>query len=236
MTTLIFGHRGVPAKLPENSLAGFAYAISHDIDGLEFDVQLTADGIPVVMHDERLNRTTDGHGLISSYRYDDLRRFCLSNGERIPTLQALLKLVGHHDVILNLEFKTNRVRYPGIEKRVLDIIKRAPLKNPVIFSSFNLATIQRAQQIDPRQCYCLLANHRIKGPSQFIRQHHLDGLHLKHHQPEAEAVERIWTVNRSVEMRQLFVERVAGIITDDFERAQLIRAEQHRLTQPALSI
>ncbi len=133
MTTLIFGHRGVPAKLPENSLAGFAYAIAHDIDGLEFDVQLTADGIPVVMHDERLNRTTDGHGLISSYRYDDLRRFCLSNGERIPTLQALLKLVGHHDVILNFEFKTNRVRYPGVEKRVLDIIKRAPLKNPVIF-------------------------------------------------------------------------------------------------------
>ncbi len=110
------------------------------------------------------------------------------------------------------------------------------LKIQLFFSSFNLATIQRAQQIDPRQCYCLLANHHFKDPSQFIKQHHLDGLHLKHHQPEAEAVERIWTVNRTVDMRRLFVERVAGIITDDFERAQLIRAEQHHLTQPALSI
>lgn len=51
--TLIFGHRGYPHKFPENSLKGFAYAIAHGIDGLEFDVHLTKDNVPVIMHDEK---------------------------------------------------------------------------------------------------------------------------------------------------------------------------------------
>lgn len=65
--TLIFGHRGYPFKFPENSLKGFQYAIDHGIDGLEFDVHLTKDNVPVIMHDEKINRTTDGKGLINSY-------------------------------------------------------------------------------------------------------------------------------------------------------------------------
>ena len=88
--TLIFGHRRYPAKFPENSLSGFSYAIDHAIDGLEFDVHLTKDNIPVIMHDEKINRTTNGHGKIRQYTFDELQQFQLSNGETIPSLEQLL--------------------------------------------------------------------------------------------------------------------------------------------------
>ncbi len=88
--TLIFGHRGYPARFPENSLAGFAFALEQGIDGLEFDVHLTKDNVPVVIHDERIDRTTDGFGRVVDYTYDELREFHLENGEGIPTLAEFL--------------------------------------------------------------------------------------------------------------------------------------------------
>ena len=69
--TLIFGHRGVPVKFPENSLKGFKYALDHQIDGLELDVHLTRDNVPVVIHDEKLQRTTNGKGQIADYTLSD---------------------------------------------------------------------------------------------------------------------------------------------------------------------
>lgn len=81
--TKIFGHRGYPAKFPENSLAGFRYVVAHQIDGVEFDVHLTSDRIPVIMHDETIDRTTDGTGRIVDYTLAELRQFKLSNGESI---------------------------------------------------------------------------------------------------------------------------------------------------------
>ena len=77
---------------PENSLKGFAYAIDHGIDGLEFDVHLTKDNVPVIMHDEKIDRTTDGTGEIRSYTLKQLRQFHLSDGETIPMLAELLAL------------------------------------------------------------------------------------------------------------------------------------------------
>jgi glycerophosphoryl diester phosphodiesterase len=84
--TLIFGHRGYPKKFPENSLAGFRYAVQQEIDGLEFDVHLTKDQVPIVMHDEKIDRTSNGHGQINQLTLNEIRQYHLSNGEKIPTL------------------------------------------------------------------------------------------------------------------------------------------------------
>ncbi|MCP9313985.1 glycerophosphodiester phosphodiesterase, partial [Liquorilactobacillus satsumensis] len=136
--TLIFGHRGYPHKFPENSLAGFKYAINHGIDGLEFDVHLTKDNVPVIMHDEKIDRTTNGTGEIRSYTFSELRQFQLSDGQRVPTLKELLDIADKQPVHLNLEFKTNEIHYENIEKIVLDMVKNYDLVYPVIYSSFNL--------------------------------------------------------------------------------------------------
>lgn len=221
--TLIFGHRGYPFKFPENSLKGFQYAIDHGIDGLEFDVHLTKNNVPVIMHDEKINRTTDGKGLINSYTLKELQQFHMPDGETIPTLKNLLALAVHRPVHLNLEFKTNKIHYPKIEQIVLDLVKQYDLMYPVIYSSFNLDSLKIAYQIDPNQQYCLLSDHVIKNPKSLIVKEHLAGLHLSHYQPLANVDERIWTVDDPRTQEKLLADHVAGIITDNFEQAVRIK-------------
>lgn len=226
MTTksLIYGHRGVPVKFPENSLAGFAYAISQGIDGLEFDVHLTKDQVPVIMHDEKINRTTDGMGKIADYSLAELRTFSLANGEPVPTLAEFLNLVSGEPVHLNLEFKTDKQYYQGIERIVLRMVQQTDLVYPVVFSSFNLRSLQRAYAIDESQKYAFLSSAHIGNPEWFCTSEHLEGLHLEHYQPMNRVSQRVWTVDDPDELRQLFDHQVNAVITNNFELAADIRA------------
>ncbi len=232
--TLIFGHRGYPHKFPENSLNGFAYAIEHGIDGLEFDVHLTQDNVPVIMHDEKINRTTNGRGKIRDYTYQELQQFYLTDGERIPKLTELLALASQKPVHLNLEFKTNKIHYPNIERIVLDTVSQYDLVNPVIYSSFSLETLKDAYRISPSQQYCLLADHPLRNPRELMIEAHLAGLHLHRYQPIANVKERIWTIDDPETQRKLLAKHVAGIITDDFELAENVR-KQAALQQVSVS-
>ncbi|MFT8394405.1 MAG: glycerophosphodiester phosphodiesterase family protein [Liquorilactobacillus ghanensis] len=220
--TLIFGHRGYPKKFPENSLAGFRYAIQQQIDGLEFDVHLTKDQVPVVMHDEKIDRTSNGHGQISQLTLAELQQYHLSNGEKIPTLNEFLHVVAENPVQLNLELKTDQIHYPEIEQIVLKMVTQAPLVKPVIFSSFNLPTLKICQQLAPHEQYCWLTKHHVADPQKFIQQEHLAGLHLHHYQADI-ACQRIWTIDNSFVARRLLRHHVAGIITNDFEKIRQLR-------------
>lgn len=222
--TLIFGHRGYPYKFPENSLSGFEYAIEHGVDGLEFDVHLTKDNVPVVMHDEKINRTTNGRGKIREYTYQELQQFQLENGEAIPSLKDLLSLARQKPVYLNLEFKTNKIHYPDIEQIVLDMVGNYDLAHPVIYSSFSLQTLKDAYRIDPNQQYCLLSNHILRHPRELMIDAHLSGLHLSHYQPLRNIKERIWTIDDPKKQRALLADHVAGIITDNFEMARNVKS------------
>lgn len=211
--TLIFGHRGVPVKFPENSLAGFKYALDHGIDGLEFDVHLTKDNIPVIIHDETINRTTNGSGRVVDFTKSELSSFRLSNGERIPTLSEVLKLLQFQPVYINLEFKTDQIHYPGIEKKVLALTQQAKLIHPVIFSSFDLQTLRICREIDAHQSYNLLSSSkRIKDPKNFVINEGLTGLHTSHYQFSS-VLQRSWTVNNALKAFLLLTFGVSGIIT-----------------------
>lgn len=222
--SLIYGHRGVPVKFPENSLAGFAYAISHHIDGLEFDVHLTQDQIPVIMHDERIDRTTNGQEAIADLTFEQLRRFELANGEPVPSLQEFLNLVSGEPVHLNLELKTDRHYYLDIERIVLRMVRQTDLIYPVVFSSFNLKSLQRAYAIDASQKYAFLTSARLGNPDEFATHEHLEGVHLEHYQPVHHVAERVWTVDEPSVMQQLFAASVNAVITNNFELAQQVRA------------
>lgn len=220
--TLIFGHRGYPKKFPENSLAGFRYAVQQEIDGLEFDVHLTKDQVPIVMHDEKIDRTSNGHGQINQLTLNEIRQYHLSNGEKIPTLSEFLHVVAENPVQLNLELKTDKIHYAGIEQLVLKMIAQAPLAKPVIFSSFNLPTLKICQELVPQGQYCWLTKHRVDNPQKFIQQEHLAGLHLHHYQAGI-ACQRIWTIDNTLIARRLLKNQVAGIITNDFEKIRHLR-------------
>ncbi|MEJ6401188.1 glycerophosphodiester phosphodiesterase [Nicoliella lavandulae] len=224
MKTMVFAHRGIPVKEPENSLSGFKYCLEHGAEALEFDVHLTKDSVPVVMHDEKIDRTTNGSGLINSYTYDELKQFQLSNGESIPTLDQFIELVSGKDIWLNLEFKTNKIHYAGIEKLVLQKMQAADLVHPVIYSSFNIDSIRIARMYDPDQDYNFLFEKKVADPVKLMKTEHLNGLHPGYYIDGLADHERIWTIDDAKEQQKLFQAGVLGIFTNDFENAQKRRA------------
>lgn len=101
---LIYAHRGWSSRYPENTLRAFAEAIALGVSGIELDIQLTADGVPVVIHDRNLARTTNGNGLVDEMSLSDLRTLDAGAGERVPTLREVLDLVAG-SVHLDIEIK-----------------------------------------------------------------------------------------------------------------------------------
>lgn len=99
MTTGIVAHRGASTNYPENSLASFTAALALDVDGMEMDVALSADGIPVVLHDPTLDRTSSGSGNVSDYTLSELAEFDVGNGERIPTVRSVVELAAGRKAI-----------------------------------------------------------------------------------------------------------------------------------------
>lgn len=223
--TVIFGHRGYPAKFAENSLEGFRYVVSHGGEGVEFDVHLTKDGAPVVMHDEKIDRTTDGKGWIKDFTLSELRQFHLQNGEPIPELKELFTILENKNIWINLEFKTNLVHYPNIEQIVLDLAKQFHFVHPIIFSSFDYVTLKNCQEIDPNQTYCYLVDQNVINPAKLIKENHFAGIHPEEYLNDDTIVERIWTVDDPDLAKQYFEKHVAGIFTNNYPLMKEIRDE-----------
>jgi glycerophosphoryl diester phosphodiesterase len=117
----LVGHRGSPFAAPENSLAGFDLAYAQGADGLEFDVQLTADGRNVVMHDETLDRTTSCTGPVRDYTLDRVRVCTLANGEPVVPLDEMLVAVGARFEVLFLEIKVPEEQPPPPDETVAQV-------------------------------------------------------------------------------------------------------------------
>lgn len=214
--TIIFAHRGLPVKFAENSLEGFRYAATHGAEGVEFDVHLTKDKVPVGMHDEEIDRTTDGSGYIKDYTLSEIRKFHLKNGEPVPMLRELFEILQDKDLYINLEFKTNKVHDKGIEAIVLALAKEYHFVHPIIFSYFNYQTLKNCQRVDPHQQYCFLTKVPILFPQRFVRKNHFAAIHPHWYLP-SKITQRIWTVDNPKLAKRYFKRGVAGIFTNNFE-------------------
>jgi glycerophosphoryl diester phosphodiesterase len=139
---LIYAHRGASAIHPENTLRAFQHALAIGVDGIELDVHATADGIPVVIHDRDVGRTTDGAGYVGEIPLARLKTFDVGDGERVPTLAEVLELVGGA-VHLDVEIKGI-----GIERAVLGVLANYPIVRWAI-SSFAWETLRAVRQLDP---------------------------------------------------------------------------------------
>lgn len=214
--TIIFAHRGLPVKFAENSLEGFRYAAKHGAEGVEFDVHMTKDKVPVVMHDEEIDRTTDGSGYIKDYTLNEIRKFHLKNGEPVPMLRELFEILQDKDLYINLEFKTNKIHDKGIEAIVLALVKEYRFVHPIIFSSFNYQTLKNCQQIDPHQQYCFLTKVPVIFPQRFVRKNHFAAIHPHWYLP-SKITQRIWTEDNPKLAKKYMKRGVAGIFTNNFE-------------------
>ena len=214
--TIVFAHRGLPVKFAENSLQGFKYAVEHGAEGVEFDVHLTKDKVPVVMHDETLDRTTNGTGYIKDYTLNEIRKFHLENGEPVPLLSELFEILQDKDLYINLEFKTNKIHDVGIEAIVLSLAKQYHFVHPIIFSSFNCQTLKNSQKMEAQQQYCFLTKRPIAFPAHFIAKNHFAAIHPHWYLP-SKITQRIWRVDKVSSAKKYFKLGVAGIFTNNFE-------------------
>ena len=149
---LNIAHRGYSAMFDENTMIAFKKAIEYKADGIETDVQLSKDGVPVIIHDETLDRTTNGKGFVKDYTLSQLKEFKTTNGEEIPTLRELLELFSNSKMeVLNLELKNSILEYDGIEEKVLDLIDEFNLKDRIIISTFNHLSLIKIREIEKQR-------------------------------------------------------------------------------------
>jgi len=159
---LIIGHRGASAVAPENTLAAFARAMTDGADGIEFDVRLARDGVPVVIHDPTLERTGLTTGRIAELSSEELQRADVGSwfgrrlkptsvdfaGERLPSLSQVFDFFGSTAGLLYLEMKTEVEDDIRFATAVVRAMREHSLADRVVVESFNLSLIQEVKNID----------------------------------------------------------------------------------------
>ncbi|GGH80013.1 glycerophosphoryl diester phosphodiesterase [Pullulanibacillus pueri] len=141
-------HRGYPVKYPENTLSSYQAAVDLGFEILELDAHLTKDGVPVLMHDPKLDRTTNGTGQIKDYTLKELKQLQVGEYETIPTLEEALQAM-KGKIKVNVEIKQKGNLYPGIESIVLETIKKADMMDQVYASSFDHYAMMRLRKLSP---------------------------------------------------------------------------------------
>lgn len=141
--TRAIGHRGVAHRCPENTMASFAEALKLGIDMIELDVQRTLDGHLVILHDDAVNRTSNGKGPVRAQNLHDLKALDFGSwfdprfaGERIPTLAEVIDLV-RGKAELNIELKTTSALDPGVERQLVAELKAADFLADSLISCFD---------------------------------------------------------------------------------------------------
>ncbi len=226
---LILAHRGASGERPENTLAAFARAMEVGAHGVEFDVQLTKDGAPIVIHDLRVDRTTDGNGWVYKCTLAELRQLDAGSWfapayrrERIPILRDVLDLVGPKTRVINVELKNARVAYQGLEAKVLAVLGECGMLAKTVISSLNHRSLQMVKAIEPSVRVGYLYQVPFRPVARALRLG-AEAIHpprltvsraLVHRAHEAGLQVRVWTVNRPKEFRQMLAHGVDAVFTD----------------------
>ncbi len=161
---LVVGHRGAMSHAPENTFASFSLALQQGADLVELDVHLTADEVAVVIHDETLERTTDGRGAVSRLTLAELRQLDAGSwfgpafaGERVPTLDEVLDWAAPR-VPLAVELKGVPHPHPRLVEVVVGAIQHHAMLERVALIAFDHPALANARALEPRlQCGVLYA-------------------------------------------------------------------------------
>lgn len=153
----IWAHRGCSQRYPENTLLAFEKALKiKGLAGIELDIQLTKDRHMVVLHDERVDRTTEGIGCVRDYTLANLKRLHIYADvhptQQIPTIEEVLDLIEpamQSGLKLNIELKNSVYPYEGMEEQIIDLIHARGLQEQVVYSSFSARSLQKVRELDP---------------------------------------------------------------------------------------
>lgn len=144
----IFGHRGAAGYKRENTLASFRYALELNVDGIEFDVRLSKDGVPVIIHDECLSRTMQREGIVGDLTLREIQASD-SIDDRVPSLKEVLRNIGN-SALINVELKEANATDASVRvlNELLDL--NTITRNQLLITAFDWEAIARVRKLDPR--------------------------------------------------------------------------------------
>ena len=151
----LIAHRGGPVHEPENTLTAFRNAIHVGADWIEMDVRRTQDGVLVVMHDETVDRTTDGAGRVESLTLGQIRALDAGDGEQVPTFDEVIALARESGVGLLPEAKSPNL-YPGIETEMVEAVVEGGYVQRTVIQSFEMDALETVHETDPDVEVCPL--------------------------------------------------------------------------------
>jgi glycerophosphoryl diester phosphodiesterase len=223
-------HRGASRYAPENTLAAFRLALEHGAPAVECDVQRTKDGHLVVLHDQTVDRTTDGRGEVADYALRDLQRLDAGRwrgpefaGERIPLLGDVLDTIRGR-ALLQLEIKNTPRPYEGIERQILDAVRQRDMEEDVLIMSFDHESIRTARGLSPRIAMGILYAARLIDGPDAARAAGADALCIEWTFATEDVVTQahgaglglcVWTVDDEGAIRLCLARGVDGITSND---------------------
>ena len=241
--TKIFAHRGSKGTHPENTLASFKEAVRVGSDGIELDVHLTKDGQLVVIHDETVDRTTNGTGEIRTLTLAEIKELDAGSwfhnkyaGEKIPTLEEVLLLLTElgFNGQLNIELKTDVIQYKGLVEKCLALQSAKDWPFAIVYSSFNPYTLVELKEANPSQEIGLLFESKEwadKGDAMLEKESYHPDLKLLDWAVEWNRNQlplRVWTVNEDTDINRCFELLIEAIFTDYPEKALQLKENYER--------
>jgi glycerophosphoryl diester phosphodiesterase len=241
--TKIFAHRGYSALFSENTMTSFIEAEKAGSDGIELDVQLTKDGEVVIIHDEKVDRTTNGRGNVKDFTFNEIRKLNSGNlegkKEPIPSLAEVLEWLQTNKLICNIELKNGIYPYEGMEEKVIKLIHSYGLQERIIFSSFNHYSLVYCYRLAPEIEIAPLYSGRIFMPWIYAKSIQAAAIHPNYKgltddiikkSMEANIAVRPYTINKDADMEHLFKINCSAFITDDPVKALKIRRKARKET------
>jgi glycerophosphoryl diester phosphodiesterase len=219
---LRIAHRGAKGSEPENTLISFQKALDMQVDGIELDVQLSADGELIVIHDETIDRTTNGNGFVKALSLSELKVFRINGTHKIPTLKEVFDLVSQ-DCFINIELKN----YDTTEKVVSLIEKYVAKKgwkyDRFLVSSFDWNALQQVAFLNDKIHIGVLTETNLDLALAFAKFIQAKSIHPHFHLLTKENTAKMqekglqvfpWTINEIEDIQKIKTFNVNGIITD----------------------
>jgi glycerophosphoryl diester phosphodiesterase len=232
---LLIGHRGYPARYPENTLASFKGAMEAGCDMIELDVTLTKDRKVVVIHDDTLDRTTSGKGPVKNHALSDIRTLDAGSwfnprfaAQRVPELSEVMELTAGR-CMLNIEIKESAFEadYPAdaIEHQVAELVKTTRTTDRVIISSFDKRMLQRIAAMDAPPAVAYISNHGAdKSVLEILLKMRAFSWHPRFKVLTRDQVDMLhaaglkifpWTINTREEAQRILALGVDGLICNE---------------------
>jgi len=218
---LRIGHRGAGAPAPENPLAAIKKGIALGVDFVEIDVRHTVDGVLVALHDETVNRTTNGKGRVDRLSLQDVETLDAGNDEHSPTLEEVIKVAaGRAGLMLELKVK-------GVAQQTVEAVREAGFRDPVIYASFLHDELTDVRAVDPEASLMVLFGRLPHAPVARAMEYRPSHVGLRHDTATRRFVDAfhhagllvfVYTADRPSDIQHALSVGVDGVISNFPER------------------